>query len=473
MQLSPPPPPQNDSVKFPASVLLHTPPAVNAAPAALNNPVLSASFCHTQNARYRPSMEDASKVVSNFLDSPGSGYYAVFDGHAGSFSAKWCAANIYKLLAQNLTLFATQYSVPTILAFTFDQAHNRLCSLQDYDQSGCTAAIAYIKSHHPLNHITAPTAYTRRRQHSFSGVPSFKQSSQRVLYTANVGDSRIILCSSGIAKRLTYDHRASDKAETSRIKNNGGKVLVGRVDGSLAVSRALGDYRFTPYVSSRPYTTELELDDQDEFLIIACDGVWDVCSDQAAVDLVRDIEEPLEAAQKLVRHALFLGSTDNVTCMVVRLKGAIHDDSLKSESCRAAEKVVKVLDTVTLTENDLPSRKIAIPELPRNPAAPPQFDVLPGSPTESDTTVSEDEEDSLEDTADVISYTGANMAEKPKDYLHKRASSFSPSIFRRKSHNEYQEDSEESSLDRYGRFKRIVRLEYDFEGDDCAIADSD
>ncbi len=99
------------------------------------------------------------------------------------------------------------------------------------------------------------------------------------------------LCRGGRAIRLTYDHKGSDKQEAKRIMDAGGFVMSGRVNGKcdhtftqryvclhvsegvLAVTRSLGDSSMKDYVVGSPYTTETELGDEDEFLIIACDGV--------------------------------------------------------------------------------------------------------------------------------------------------------------------------------------------------------
>lgn len=92
------------------------------------------------------------------------------------------------------------------------------------------------------------------------------------------------------------------------------------------------------FVVGSPYTTETALDENDEFLIVACDGVsfilqfyqvcgwssqltcqlWDVCDDQTAVDLIKNIQDPQDAAKKLLDHALQSYSTDNLSVMVVR-----------------------------------------------------------------------------------------------------------------------------------------------------------
>lgn len=97
--------------------------------------------------------------------------------------------------------------------------------------------------------------------------------SRRVLYSANAGDARGVLCRAGKAVRLTYDHKGSDKQEAKRITDAGGFVMSGRVNGVLAVTRSLGDSSMKEFVVGAPYTTETELCDEDEFLILACDGV--------------------------------------------------------------------------------------------------------------------------------------------------------------------------------------------------------
>jgi protein phosphatase PTC1 len=96
----------------------------------------------------------------------------------------------------------------------------------------------------------------------------------RVLYTANVGDARIVLCRNGKALRLSYDHKGSDENEGKRIANAGGLILNNRVNGVLAVTRALGDAYMKDLVTGHPYTTETVIQpDSDEFIILACDGV--------------------------------------------------------------------------------------------------------------------------------------------------------------------------------------------------------
>ncbi|KAL7418105.1 phosphatase 2C-like domain-containing protein [Mrakia frigida] len=148
------------------------------------------------------------------------------------------------------------------------------------------------------------------------GVPKVvkrNRTQKRVLYTANVGDARAVISRRGKAVRLTYDHKGSDQQEAKRITDAGGFVMNNRVNGVLAVTRALGDASVKEFVVGNPYTTETRLDDGDEFLIVACDGLWDVVSDEEAVKLIRGVEDPQEASKILLDHALANFTTDNLS----------------------------------------------------------------------------------------------------------------------------------------------------------------
>ena len=150
--------------------------------------------------------------------------------------------------------------------------------------------------------------------------PKSEKPLRRVLYTANVGDARAVLCRGGKAVRLTYDHKGSDAHEAKRITDAGGFVMNNRVNGVLAVTRSLGDSSMKEFVVGAPYTTETALDSDDEFLIVACDGLWDVTDDQTAVDLIRKVEDAQEASRVLLDYAITNYSTDNLSVMVVRFK---------------------------------------------------------------------------------------------------------------------------------------------------------
>jgi protein phosphatase 1G len=116
------------------------------------------------------------------------------------------------------------------------------------------------------------------------------------LVVANAGDSRCVLSRAGRAVAMTQDHKPNDPEEFARITAAGGFVADGRVNGSLNLSRALGDLEYkqarqlppqAQAVTAFPEVRAERLQGGDEFLILACDGIWDVLTNQEAVDFVR------------------------------------------------------------------------------------------------------------------------------------------------------------------------------------------
>jgi protein phosphatase PTC1 len=122
----------------------------------------------------------------------------------------------------------------------------------------------------------------------------------RVVYTANAGDSRAVLLRGRHAVRLSFDHKASCPVEQKRVEDAGGVVLDSRVGGMLAVSRALGDHVIKgrgDVVLAAPHTAAARLRAEDRLLVLACDGVWDVLTDQQSCDLLaRQLYTHLRAA---------------------------------------------------------------------------------------------------------------------------------------------------------------------------------
>ncbi|KAL2156316.1 hypothetical protein VTH82DRAFT_1061 [Thermothelomyces myriococcoides] len=326
-----------------------------------------------RNKKCRRTMEDTHAFLYNFLHTPApavgtnaggqaqdqagtaggaggdgadqdmietdNGYFAIFDGHAGTFAADWCGKKLHIIL-EDIIRKHPNAPIPELLDQTFTAVDAQLGQLP-LKNSGCTAAIAVLRWEDRVpsslsatgSQSIAPALAKAAEEAAKSDDPSSQAAAdaaraklkssavrQRVLYTANVGDARIILCRQGKALRLSYDHKGSDENEGKRITNAGGLILNNRVNGVLAVTRALGDTYIKDLVTGHPYTTETVIQPElDEFIIIACDGLWDVCSDQDAVDLVRDIQDPVAAAKLLVDHALSRFSTDNLSCMIIRL----------------------------------------------------------------------------------------------------------------------------------------------------------
>ena len=253
-----------------------------------------------------PTMTNASQHVVE----TDNGYFAIFDGHAGTFAADWCGKKLHVLLEDMIRKFPNT-PIPELLDQTFTNVDQQLDKLP-LKNSGCTAICAVLRwedripnsqsatgstaiapaaaaavkaaSETPPKESSKPdeptsTPLTKATTPGFASptpIPKLVNSAsrQRVLYTANVGDARIVLCRNGKALRLSYDHKGSDENEGKRISNAGGLILNNRVNGVLAVTRALGDAYMKDLVTGHPYTTETVIQpDIDEFLILACDGV--------------------------------------------------------------------------------------------------------------------------------------------------------------------------------------------------------
>ncbi|CAI1907589.1 hypothetical protein SEUBUCD646_0D02290 [Saccharomyces eubayanus] len=255
-----------------------------------------------KNSKFRRTMEDVHTYVKNFASRLDWGYFAVFDGHAGIQASKWCGKHLHTIIEQNI-LADEARDVRDVLNDSFLTIDKEI-NTKLFGNSGCTAAVCVIRWELP---DAASKDSMDLTQH------------QRKLYTANVGDSRIVLFRNGNSIRLTYDHKASDSLEMQRVEQAGGLIMKSRVNGMLAVTRSLGDKFFDTLVVGSPFTTSVEITSEDKFLILACDGLWDVIDDQDACELIKDINEPNEAAKVLVRYALENGTTDNVTVMVVFL----------------------------------------------------------------------------------------------------------------------------------------------------------
>ena len=164
------------------------------------------------------------------------------------------------------------------------------------------------------------------------------------VHVANVGDSRCTLCREGRAIDLSIDHKAVHPAEIARIMDSGGFVARGRALGLLAISRAVGDRDLKRHgADASPITAEPDVDtfvldpSRDEFLLIACDGLFDVMTSQQAVAFVRgkfaDGLTEDAAANALASYAIdTLGSLDNVTIIIVTFSWAFIPPASSSAS---------------------------------------------------------------------------------------------------------------------------------------------
>lgn len=262
---------------------------------------LSVGICSAQGLR--PSMEDSYLATSFCLDSGEEGQLlGVFDGHAGAAASHYVASHLKATLITQLERFRnptshvlTPAGIWNALKHTCVSLHLQFHEEFPSDISGTTAVIALLFN--------------------------------KTLWIANVGDSRAIL-DKGL--QLSEDAKPNDPRYKRDIESLNGFVIkmdTYRVNGYLAVARALGDYtpELAEAINPRPKITAWNLEEYEgSTLILGCDGLFDVTSTQELALSVRSLlikdskisNESL--ARDIVFSALVSGSTDNVTALVCR-----------------------------------------------------------------------------------------------------------------------------------------------------------
>jgi len=160
------------------------------------------------------------------------------------------------------------------------------------------------------------------------------------LYVANAGDSRCVICKNGKAQAMSSDHKPGIPEEVARIEStghsvhketiivNGTRTYAYRVDGQIAVSRAIGDADYKDNYGESPekqaITCVPDITEEDlaagDFIILACDGVWDVLSNEDVVNFINQRKQSQDIqtiTEQLVEEAIQKGSQDNITVVIV------------------------------------------------------------------------------------------------------------------------------------------------------------
>jgi len=162
------------------------------------------------------------------------------------------------------------------------------------------------------------------------------------VYCANAGDSRAVLCKKGVAVPLSIDHKPDLDSEKNRIYKADGWVSDGRVKGNLNLSRSLGDLEYKQnkklsaedqMITAYPEVIIENVTNDCEFMVIACDGVWDCKTNQEACDFVSErlkknpnikltkiIEELLDEILATDIYNETGVGCDNMTCIIVQFK---------------------------------------------------------------------------------------------------------------------------------------------------------
>eukprot|EP01118_Nematostelium_gracile_P001710 TRINITY_DN1177_c0_g1_i1.p1 TRINITY_DN1177_c0_g1~~TRINITY_DN1177_c0_g1_i1.p1 ORF type:complete len:414 (-),score=130.23 TRINITY_DN1177_c0_g1_i1:89-1330(-) len=250
----------------------------------------------------RESNEDAHIAIYP-LDDKGTAIFGVFDGHGGANASHYCAEELPKNLTERKS-FQTDKRKAISKAFAVTDENYLL----DMPEDGCTACVAVLTA-------------------------------ENQLYVANLGDSRCVVIKGGNTVAMTTDHKPNLPEEKQRIEDSGHTVdkdtaLVGgkrivtwRIDRKIAVSRSIGDAEFKDNLaegpekqamSSVPEISEESLSSGDS-IVIACDGLWDVMTNDEVTQhvIANKTQKPEDICRQLIDMALERGSEDNITVVLV------------------------------------------------------------------------------------------------------------------------------------------------------------
>eukprot|EP01091_Cochliopodium_minus_P021059 TRINITY_DN946_c0_g1_i4.p1 TRINITY_DN946_c0_g1~~TRINITY_DN946_c0_g1_i4.p1 ORF type:complete len:766 (+),score=279.21 TRINITY_DN946_c0_g1_i4:362-2659(+) len=269
-----------------------------------NKPGLKRAKKKELNVRGKPlyEMQDTHFCEFPFKENPLLGLFAIFDGHAGALCAidakKYLPEVFYELWEKkNKSEKDNKEKLQDNSDLITDTFVNLDIKLQEHLYQGCTATIAMIWS----------------------------VGEARYLQVGNVGDSRAFLCRNKSIIALTEDHKLSNPSERQRVLEMGIELAphADRING-LAVTRALGDIFLKqekqglielPFLSN-----SIQLRNDDKFLIVASDGLWDVMNDSQAYRIIKGMTDPKEMANILIKTALkSRDCNDNITVCVVNL----------------------------------------------------------------------------------------------------------------------------------------------------------
>lgn len=233
--------------------------------------------------------------------------FGIFDGHNGGEAAKYVAAHLQSVFCEKLQEAHSHKTDTTdqnerfteivwnSLKQTFVQLHKDV--LKEEGKSGTTATVSII-----LN---------------------------GQLWVANVGDSRTIITDSDQVVQLSEDAKPVNERFKKSIIKRGGNLFGGCLTSHdwshfLSVARAIGDKLYGLVINPRPKITRTRIEDlgAEKFLILACDGIWDVLSTNSVAQLIKENQAnstPEQLAKLIVERAYELGSKDNLSAIVYKI----------------------------------------------------------------------------------------------------------------------------------------------------------
>lgn len=256
----------------------------------------------------RKNNEDYHNIITNknkINNMPKINYFGVYDGHGGDEVSKYLSKELPKYFLYETVSYPLSKS---FIRSIFDRIQKNLKHMPYSREMGSTCSIVI--------------QYDKYNKNTKKG--------DKYINVINTGDCRSIICRDNFGIPLTKDHKPNWPEEKKRIEKLGGKIYYDGFDWrikDLSVSRAFGDYDATPYVTHRPDIYRYKINKKDKFIVLACDGLWDVLSNQDVINHIlnnyyvnnKRIKNEINIAKNLAHYAIRKGSKDNVTVIIIFL----------------------------------------------------------------------------------------------------------------------------------------------------------
>lgn len=237
---------------------------------------LAFGVCEEKNDRWRPLMEDRYCYKDYFCNDPQSGFFSIFDGHNGPNAAEKCARYFHEILSDKIET-----------VYKSDMSHREVES---------QVISAFKKAYEEMDKhlLWGVNENSRNRWSGCSALTCLLRGSD--LYVANAGNVKAFLCKAdGSIMTLSHDHSPWNKRERNRVRKATDISRTERtalVNGLITSTRGLGNHGdpvLKSAVINLPDVTYVPLDDSDQFLVLASNGVWDVFNESEVLLLLDDI----------------------------------------------------------------------------------------------------------------------------------------------------------------------------------------
>ena len=250
-------------------------------------------YCSKENinSKFNDKMEDYTLIKHPFfsLGRNNLSIFAVFDGHGGDEVAKFLKENYSQNLEQtiksNLTLGLTD-----ILRNSIKSIDKNIEKIENSKKCGSTGTFVLVNNNN--------------------------------IYCANVGDSKCFYINDNEAIQLTEDHNCKNEKEVEMLKKKGVIIFKQRVFGSLSLTRSFGDMEYkVDGIISEPFIKKIYADKHNvKYIVIASDGIWDFVDGKILYNISKELRNGTceEFCDNLVNYALEKGSTDNISCIIIK-----------------------------------------------------------------------------------------------------------------------------------------------------------